>query len=36
VKKDLKVYIPKNILRAINAKEGDWIDIIVKKGGNDE
>jgi bifunctional DNA-binding transcriptional regulator/antitoxin component of YhaV-PrlF toxin-antitoxin module len=31
VKDDLKIYVPKNTLRAINAKKGDWIDVIVMK-----
>ncbi len=32
VKKDLKVYVPKTALRAIKAKPGDFIDIIIRKG----
>ncbi len=31
VKDNLKIYIPKNSLRAINAKKGDWIDVILRK-----
>lgn len=31
VKENLKIYIPKNSLRAINAKKGDWIDVILRK-----
>jgi bifunctional DNA-binding transcriptional regulator/antitoxin component of YhaV-PrlF toxin-antitoxin module len=31
VKKDLKVYVPKTSLRAIGVKEGDFIEIIVRK-----
>lgn len=32
VKDNYKVHIPIGTLDAINAKDGDWIDVIVRKG----
>jgi bifunctional DNA-binding transcriptional regulator/antitoxin component of YhaV-PrlF toxin-antitoxin module len=31
VKDDLRIYVPKNILKAVDAKEGDWIEVIIRK-----
>lgn len=31
IKKGCKVYIPKNTLRAIGVKEGDWVKIEIDK-----